>query len=241
MPDEAIENKIPSQTMWRVWILLTLIAPVLLLAITAIAVFSIVASAGGETSVIPRELGNWFPYIVMVNHTLLFGIAAQLARSDGLSLGQLGWKQTDHMWIVEVAIGVFAGLVIYLIQSQVSEPIVAAIRGNLEIGSLRPESTPVLSLNWASLIAGTIFAGVAEETVYRGYIQRRLTARFGTVFGILVATLGFAVGLHWGLGPWSLIVVFVNGLLLAILFELRKNLLPCALAHAVVNALVVIL
>lgn len=201
----------------------------------------IVAKAGGDSSVIPRQLGVWFPYIAMINHTLLFLIAVRLARSDGISLGQLGWKQAKRTWMLEAAIGLLAGIAIFLIQTRVAEPTVTAIRTSLQLSALRPASTPVLTLNVAGLIAGTFFAGIVEETVYRGYVQRQLTARLGTVVGILVTTLGFAVGLHWGLGPWSIMIVFLNGLLLALLFEWRRNLLACALAHAVVNALVVIL
>jgi len=241
MNDLLHEKESQRPSTWRSWVLLALIAPVLLLVVTAITVFLIVARAGGDTSVIPRELGVWFPYIAMFNHTLLFLIAVLLARSDGFSFGQLGWKQTKGTWILEVVIGLLAGIVIFLIQTRVAEPIVTAFRTSLQISTLRPASTPVLTLNVAGLIAGTFFAGIVEETVYRGYIQRQLTARLGTMVGVLVTTFGFAVGLHWGLGPWSIIIVFLNGLLLALLFEWRRNLLPCALAHAVVNALVVIL
>ena len=138
-------------------------------------------------------------------------------------------------------IGLLAGVVIFLIQTRIAEPVVTAFRTSLEISSLRPASTPVLTLNIAGLIAGTLFAGIVEETVYRGYIQRQLTARLGTIVGVLATTFGFAVGLHWSLGPWSLVIVFLNGLLLALLFEWRRTRLTCAIAHAVINAMVVIL
>ena len=239
MSTDLQESESHRVSTWRSWILLLLIAPLLLLAVTFGAVFLIVAEAGGDSSVIPRELSVWFPYIAMVNHTLLFLFAVRLARADGFSLGQLGWKQYEKTWMLEIVIGILAGLAIYLIQTHVAEPTITAIRTSLQVGTLWPAATPVLTLNIAGLIAGTFFAGIVEETVYRGYIQRQLTARLGTIVGILVTTLGFAVGLHWGLGPWSIIVVFLNGLLLALLFEWRRNLVACALAHAVINALVV--
>lgn len=221
--------------------MLALIAPSLLLAVTAVAIFLIVAKAGGDSSVIPRELSEWFPYIAMINHTLLFLIAVRLAQADGISLGQLGWNHDERTWKLEVPIGILAGIAIFSIQTCVAEPAITAIRTSLQVSTLRPASTPVLTLNIAGLIAGTLFAGIVEETVYRGYIQRQLTARLGTVVGIIVTTLGFAVGLHWGLGPWSIIIVFLTGLMLALLFEWRRSLVTCALAHAVVNAMVVIL
>ena len=241
MIDVLQKDKAKRSSTWRSWVLLVVIAPILLLAVTTVVVFWVVAKAGGDNSVIPRELGAWFPYIAMINHTLLFLIAARLARSDGFTLGQLGWKQAKWTWVLEVAIGILAGIAIFLIQTQIAEPTVNAIRTSLQQSTLRPASAPVLTFNVAGLIAGTFFAGIVEETVYRGYIQRQLNTRLGTVFGILVTTFGFAVGLHWGLGPWSVIVVFIDGLLLALLFEWRRNLLACALAHAMVNALVVIL
>lgn len=241
MTDQRNEKEFKGRSTRRVWILMLVIAPILLLAISTIVVFLIVARAEGDSSVIPRELSAWFPYIAMINHTLLFLITLRPARLDGLSLGQLGWKQTNRSWMLDVAIGIGAGVGIYLIQTYVAEPIVNGIRNGLQLSSMRPQSTPVLSFNIAGLIAGTIFAGIVEETVYRGYIQRQLTASLGMILGVLVTTIGFAIGLHWGLGPWSLLIVFFDGLLLALLFEWRKNLLACALAHAVVNAMVVIL
>ena len=77
---------------------------------------------------VSSELNAWFPCIVMINHTLLFLIAVRLARSDGLSLGQLGWKENKRTWMLEVAIGILAGIAIFLIQTRISEPTVAAIR-----------------------------------------------------------------------------------------------------------------
>lgn len=241
MTEQQNEKESMGRSTWRVWILLTVIAPILLLSVSSVAVFLIVAKAGGDSSVIPRELGAWFPYIAMINHTLLLLITVQFARSEGISFGQLGWRQTKRTWMLDAAIGVGAGIVIFLLQTHVAEPMVTTIRNGLQVSSMRPESTPVLSFNVAGLIAGTLFAGIVEETVYRGYIQPQLTASLGTIVGVLVTTAGFAIGLHWGLGPWSLIVVFFDGLLLALLFEWRKNLLACALAHAVVNAMVVMI
>lgn len=241
MAEDLLKSDSQLPSTWRSWLLLLLIAPVLLLAVTAVAVLLILAKSGGNASVIPRDLSTWFPYIAMVNHTLLFLIVVWFARSDGISLRQLGWKQERESWRLEVVIGLLAGLAIFLVQTRIAEPTVSAIRNSLQVSTLRPVSTPVLTLNIAGLIAGTLFAGIVEETVYRGYIQRQLTARLGTVAGILVTTLGFAIGLHWGLGPWSIVVVLLTGLLLALLFEWRRNLLTCALAHAVINALVVVL
>lgn len=227
------------QSMWRVWTVMLLIAPFLLLALSCAAVFMIVARAGGDQSVIPRELGRWFPYIAMVNHTILFAVAIWLAQGDGLSFQELGWRRPDS-WPVELAIGAAAGAAIFATQTYLAEPVIYAIRDLMSTGSLRFKSTPSLSINIESLIAGTLFAGVVEETVYRGYIQRQLTARHGAWLGVCITTLGFTVGLHWGFGPWGLIVVFINGLLLAMLFQWRRCLWSCALAHAVTNALVVV-
>ena len=156
-----------------------------------------------------------------------------------LSLAAIGWKQTRSGWPAALLIGVIAGIVIYLGQTYILDPVIDALRNASELGKLRPASTPELKVNISGLIAATLFAGIVEETVFRGYLQRQLVLRYGAILGILVATVVFAVGLHWGFGPWGLIVVFINGLLFALLFHWRQNLLTNAVAHGVTNALLV--
>ena len=240
MIENEVTRDLLQPKMLRVWILI-FAAPILLVCVTTVAIVIMVRTAGGDQSVIPQGLMEWFPYIVMVNHTLLFLVTVWFVRIDGLSLSSIGWKQTRHAWPFAIVIGLAAGIAIYLVQAYACEPLVYSIRDAFGMGNLRSSSTPTAQANLLGLVTATFFAGVAEETVYRGYIQRQLVLRHGAWIGILVSNLAFTVGLHWGFGPWGLIVVFVNGLLLALLYQWRQNLLTNAIAHSMINLLVLLL
>ena len=56
------------------------------------------------------------------------------------------------------------------------------------------ESYPVFSLPlaFALYLAFSIFGAFAEEVAYRGYVQTRITSRYGYVAGIILSTLFFS-------------------------------------------------
>lgn len=78
---------------------------------------------------------------------------------------------------------------------------------------------------------------VVEEVFFRGLLQPRLVASFGR-FGGITATAGLA-GLAWlGLpaGPWMAVVLVCNGLLLGLLRESSRSLLPGLIVNVALGA-----
>ena len=81
-------------------------------------------------------------------------------------------------------------------------------------------------------IALSITAGICEEAIYRGYLQRQLTAMTKSVtLGIALSALAFALA-HSYKGLAGASGIFVDGVMLGSLAYWRKTVRPGMLAHA---------
>ena len=80
-------------------------------------------------------------------------------------------------------------------------------------------------------IALCIVIGFSEELIFRGYLQRQLSAWTNVPIGLILSAVLFGVG-HRYQGKVSSVVLGVYGLFFGILAEKRKSLRPGMLAHA---------
>ena len=100
----------------------------------------------------------------------------------------------------------------------------------------------VQGLSGPSLAAGVfvigVMPGIAEELLFRGYIQTRLVARWGPGWGILWTSLMFGL-MHMDLVHGSFAVVV--GILLGYLTYRAGTLWPAMVGHAANNILSVVL
>ena len=79
--------------------------------------------------------------------------------------------------------------------------------------------------------------GFSEELVYRGYLQRQLTALAGWLpFGVVAQALLFGIA-HGEQGGWAVARVTGYARGLCWLAIARKSLLPCVLGHVAVDLL----
>ena len=84
----------------------------------------------------------------------------------------------------------------------------------------------------AMWIALSITAGICEEAVYRGYLQRQLMAMTGSVtLGVALSALAFALA-HSYKGLAGAFGIFVDGVMLGSLAYWRRSVRPGMLAHA---------
>ena len=91
---------------------------------------------------------------------------------------------------------------------------------------------PQNALEASAFLAAALTAGFVEEFVFRGYLQRQLTALSGSVvIGSALQVLLFIQG-HYFQGLLRLIPVGVFGLLFTLLALWRKSLRPGMIAHA---------
>lgn len=85
------------------------------------------------------------------------------------------------------------------------------------------------SLLWVCV---AVTAGICEETIFRGYLQRQFVAwTRSAVVGVLLSALLFGAA-HIYQGKKATIVIAVYGLMFGILAEVRKNLRPGMMVHA---------
>lgn len=84
----------------------------------------------------------------------------------------------------------------------------------------------------AVLVIG-LMPGVAEELLFRGYIQTRLSQRWGVPFSVLVTSLLFAV-YHMDFSQG--VLALLAGLFLGAVAERAKSIIPAMIAHAANNS-----
>jgi uncharacterized protein len=85
------------------------------------------------------------------------------------------------------------------------------------------------TLMWVAL---SITAGICEETIFRGYLQKQFVAwTRSRVVGVVLSAVLFGAG-HLYQGAKATTVIGVYGLLFGILAEARSNLRPGMIVHA---------
>jgi membrane protease YdiL (CAAX protease family) len=88
---------------------------------------------------------------------------------------------------------------------------------------------PFESLLWVAL---AVTAGICEETIFRGYLQRQFVAwTRSAAIGVLLSAALFGAG-HLYQGAKATVVIGVYGLMFGILAEARQNLRPGIITHA---------
>lgn len=87
---------------------------------------------------------------------------------------------------------------------------------------------------WAAVLVIGIAPGIAEELLFRGYIQTRLSKRWGPAWAILATSLLFGLN-HWDLVQGTFAVAI--GIYLGYLTERTGTIWPAMFCHAANNAL----
>jgi membrane protease YdiL (CAAX protease family) len=98
---------------------------------------------------------------------------------------------------------------------------------------IRARSLPEL---FYVILVAAVGAAVCEEFVFRGILQRSLTARLGGWGAILVTSMVFGL-LHT---VWRLPAAFTLGLFLGVLYWRSQSLLPPVVAHFTINCLAIV-
>src|SRR5436305_54136 len=185
--------------------------------------------AHGRTGV---AAGNRFPlYFALIAMELLLvwfvrsGIRARAGTLRTLLGGTWhSWRETGRDMLLA------AGVVIVLIAaSSLLFVILGGWRSNT--AWLLPRTVPD-KLLWL-LVAAT--AGVCEELVYRGYLQRQLWSWTGTVVVAVALQAAIFGAAHFYQGAKSALIAGVYGLILGLVAAWRRSLLPGAIAHAWVD------
>jgi membrane protease YdiL (CAAX protease family) len=99
---------------------------------------------------------------------------------------------------------------------------------------MKPHGSTELTV-WVFL---SVTAGICEESIFRGYLQRQFIAITKNVpIGILLSAAGFGAG-HAYQGFRSMIFIGVYGAMFGVLAHWRRNIRPGIIAHAWHDAMV---
>lgn len=102
----------------------------------------------------------------------------------------------------------------------------------------RPQVNSIYSMK--GTMSSTVIAllllfviGPAEEIFWRGFVQRRLSSRYGRVTGFIIATTCYTLVHVWSFNPMLLMAAAVCGICWGLLYCLRPKMLPAIIvSHA---------
>lgn len=221
----------------RVVVMLALSA-VLLAVLSVGAATVIVALSGGDGAGVRERMADWIPWILAINHTLVFLVLLRVLRGEGRGLRSLGWRRTGARFgtFRELLLGVALGMGMVLIQLYVFLPLRPLVQ--LSVGEVGPGGVDVsgVPLVWLGV---SVVLPLVEECVYRGYGLNALRDRYSTILAVVVTSVFFGL-LHWGQGTWGVFDTTLLGFLLAGIFVWRGNLWCVTAAHSTFNAIVIL-
>ena len=197
-----------------------------LLIVGAVTVLGI-QQASSMAAVSP-ETSRVIPYLSLIGLQLLWVrfIHAGL-KKRGHSLSELtGGRWTSAR---DVLMDLLFGAIGFVTAATAAEALTRALNGTqANTAFLLPHGVPE-SVLWVLV---SITAGLCEEIVFRGYLQRQLAALTGSVIaGILLQAIAFGIS-HGYQGPAQMAITGSYGLVLGILAWWRGNIRAGALAHA---------
>jgi membrane protease YdiL (CAAX protease family) len=172
------------------------------------------------------------PYLVLIGVQLLWvRFVHKGMKSQGHSLSEL----TGGRWLSprNIAMDLLFGTLGLFVLFAAAEGLKVALGEHANIAFLMPHGLTE-SLLWVAL---SITAGICEEIVFRGYLQRQLIAMTGSAaLGIVLQAVIFGVA-HGYQGLKPIAVTGTVGLVLGILAWYRGNIRAGAIAHAVTDIL----
>ncbi len=133
------------------------------------------------------------------------------------------WKSIGDVFLdIGIAFGFWFGALIVLTL------LAHLLRVKPDVRFLTPEGRLQVIL-WILI---SISAGICEETVFRGYLQKQFIAWTGSIpAGVLLSALAFGAG-HIYQGVRSAVVIAVYGLMFGVLAQLRHSMRPGMITHS---------
>jgi len=200
---------------------------ILLLILTAITTVGYFSMHGAGPVRISSHLRFYLPTIAW--EWLVFGYIYWGVRRHGRTFRDIAGERWKSGMEILRDIGIaFCAWIVAIVVLGVTSRLVHAT-GSLEAAKRLAPQGVLESVVWIAL---AVTAGICEETMFRGYLQRQFVAWFRNVpAGVLVSAILFGAG-HIYQGWRSAIVIVVFGLLFGILAEWRRNIRPGMIMHA---------
>jgi CAAX protease family protein len=201
----------------------TIFLLVVLAAVAALGYFSI--HRQGQEHQTHRV---FFYLITIVWEWLLVGYIYWGLRRRGKSIRNIAGKSwtSASAFFIDIAIAFGFWIAAIFVLSIVARLVHAT--GMAEAARRLAPQGLVESILWIAL---SVTAGICEETIFRGHLQRQFVAwtRSATL-GVLLSAVLFGAG-HVYQGGKATVVIGVYGLMFGILAEVRQNLRPGIMTH----------
>jgi membrane protease YdiL (CAAX protease family) len=169
---------------------------------------------------------------VVMSGMLVLLVTILLVKWDGGGLRSLGvgklriWREVSAAIQAFILIYVLQ-IVIMLILSRLSPELAKDVIGKRKaMSEYFPEISPIL------LLIFTLFVGIYEEVVFRGFLITRLTAMVGKPWIAVILSSIFFGAVHFYQDPLAMIQIMIIAIVLGGLFIVRKNILAPILVHA---------
>jgi len=215
-----------------VWLMLALPSIFLALLIFSFIALSQSDPASPDTEQAVRQA---LPYLLAVNHLLLFALLTNLLSRRNIDLSSIGLQIPHRTVATEIVIGLVGALALYLFKEFAVDSLRAIIAGNSPtFNSLFRFDLSGIYVPMAVAAAGLVFV---EESIYRGFAIPRLSQRFGVTGAIVISSIFFGL-LHWGNGVFAILNGIIYGIFFCGFFLWRRYLVAGIIAHAGYNLLV---
>jgi membrane protease YdiL (CAAX protease family) len=213
--------------------LLFILFPCLLFFLTSLVFSFMFVKFHKDYAAASTAVSNAMPYVLMVNHTIIFLILLYFLNKDNLSLRDIGFKLEKGFpsAIFQIIMGIGSGGIIYGISHYIFDPLI--LHFGFHSGTFNPgKNFPLV----AFFVGTTLFAGIVEESVYRGYALTLLEKKFNKSLALFISSFFFSL-IHFGLGFEGILNAFFVGFLLGVLYFWKRNLILNAVAHAAFNVI----
>jgi len=162
---------------------------------------------------------------------LLAGVIAVVMRWDGRPLASLGWS--GFAW-QSVAWGSMLAFVFVRVLVPAETRLLGRLGLAADHGLAPPKRLPVPLLVFVALVAG-----VAEETLYRGYAFTRIAELADSEIFAGLITVGVLAQVHlYRRGGGAVAAFVINGGVLTAFFAWRHDLLANVIAHTLTDLIV---
>lgn len=181
-----------------------------------------------NSALIQRNVTNAVPYILLINHSILFIAFLIFKKRDKVSFKSLGFSKKNL--ISQALFGVIAGIILFLFSHFILTPFFDAI--GIKSGPFQPDKTFPIALFFLQSI---IVASIVEESIYRGYAIIVLERKYGIIPAVLISSFFFSL-IHFGEGIYGMATTFILGALYAFLYVKIRSLIVNMAAHGIANA-----
>jgi len=177
--------------------------------------------------------------VVPIVEILVIAITLLFARYKHANLSDLGLKKTSFKILAKYLVGLVP---LYLVTAAVTVALTIVFGPDPTTEAFNTASIPRDPFQLvAYVIVYLILVGPAEELAFRGFIQKGLENSFGTIKGLLIASILFGLP-HIANYPYNAVTASASGLVLGYVWQKTgQNTTATALIHGVYNSIGIIL